>query len=176
MDRVVLKESSAPRIAGSVELAYRMASGRAVVLTDSEGRVEFHEKSECPVCGFALSVPWPGLFSRHTRHGACEACEGAGETAHGASCGECGGNGWSAQARAFLVEGHSIDALMSRSVMDTAALLAPLDSAHDRVRQAVLEPVRRKLERLIHLGMGELNLDREGSTLSRGERQSYNFV
>ncbi|MBU1536227.1 excinuclease ABC subunit UvrA, partial [Myxococcota bacterium] len=35
VDRVILKDSSAPRIAGSVELAFRMASGRA--------RVHVHE-------------------------------------------------------------------------------------------------------------------------------------
>ncbi|MBU1535525.1 excinuclease ABC subunit UvrA, partial [Myxococcota bacterium] len=114
---------------------------------------------------------WPGLFSRYTRHGACEVCQGEGETVPGECCAACGGGGFSELARSFTIAENDIVSIMDLTIEQLSGLIQGLPEANRGLAQAVLEPLLKRCERLISLGMGDLTLGREGKTLSRGEIQ-----
>lgn len=96
VDRLVVRDDIAGRLADSFEQALKLADGLAyvdpadpveprtpesVVLGDHAppGRIVFSEKFACPVSGFTISEIEPRLFSFNAPQGACPACDGLGE-------------------------------------------------------------------------------------------------
>ena len=96
VDRLVVREDIATRLADSFETALKLAEGLAyvdpadpveprtpesVVLGDHAppGRIVFSEKFACPVSGFTIAEIEPRLFSFNAPQGACPACDGLGE-------------------------------------------------------------------------------------------------
>jgi excinuclease ABC subunit A len=96
VDRLVVREDVAARLADSFETALKLADGLAyvdpadpveprtpesVVLGDHAppGRIVFSEKFACPVSGFTIAEIEPRLFSFNAPQGACPACDGLGE-------------------------------------------------------------------------------------------------
>jgi len=87
VDRVVIREDMATRLADSLETALRLADGIAFAEfadeTDEKGeakRIVFSEKFACPVSGFTISEIEPRLFSFNNPFGACPSCDGLGTT------------------------------------------------------------------------------------------------
>ncbi|MGF1605161.1 MAG: excinuclease ABC subunit UvrA [Rhodothalassiaceae bacterium] len=83
VDRIVVKEGLATRLADSFETALALADGLAVIETaPREGapeRILFSEKFACPVSGFTIGEIEPRLFSFNSPFGACPACDGLGK-------------------------------------------------------------------------------------------------
>ncbi|MDR6127610.1 excinuclease ABC subunit A [Sphingomonas sp. SORGH_AS802] len=96
VDRLVVREDIATRLAESFETALKLADGLAYVdpadpvephtpksevLGDHAppGRIVFSEKFACPISGFTISEIEPRLFSFNAPQGACPACDGLGE-------------------------------------------------------------------------------------------------
>jgi excinuclease ABC subunit A len=103
VDRLVVGEGIAARLADSFEQALKLADGLAyvdpvVALSEPdtgvqprtpksavlgthapEGRIVFSEKFACPVSGFTIAEIEPRLFSFNAPQGACPACDGLGE-------------------------------------------------------------------------------------------------
>ncbi|WP_287979359.1 excinuclease ABC subunit UvrA [Sphingomonas sp.] len=100
VDRLVIREDIATRLAESFETALGLADGlayvdpadpakdeytphtpRSAVLGDHAppGRIVFSEKFACPVSGFTIPEIEPRLFSFNAPQGACPACDGLGE-------------------------------------------------------------------------------------------------
>ncbi|KQS04039.1 ABC-ATPase UvrA [Sphingomonas sp. Leaf357] len=96
VDRLVVGEGVATRLAESFEAALKLAEGLAYVdpadpvephtpkqeiLGDNApaGRIVFSEKFACPVSGFTIAEIEPRLFSFNAPQGACPACDGLGE-------------------------------------------------------------------------------------------------
>jgi excinuclease ABC subunit A len=99
VDRLVVRDGIATRLADSFENALKLADGLAYVdLVDAtnpspEGeelrkmkgaaipanRIVFSEKFACPVSGFTIAEIEPRLFSFNAPQGACPACDGLGE-------------------------------------------------------------------------------------------------
>ena len=101
VDRIVVGDGIATRLAESFEAALKLAEGLAYVdLVDgvvpgredeaSDGgamkgagipanRIVFSEKFACPVSGFTIAEIEPRLFSFNAPQGACPACDGLGE-------------------------------------------------------------------------------------------------
>ncbi len=85
IDRIVVDDDIASRLADSFELALKLADGIAIVELadekDEEGnnkRFIFSEKFACPVSGFTIAEIEPRLFSFNNPHGACPTCDGLG--------------------------------------------------------------------------------------------------
>ena len=101
VDRIVVREDMAQRLAESFEQALKLAEGLAYVDL-AEGvvpgreeeaqaagamknagipanRIIFSEKFACPVSGFTIPEIEPRLFSFNAPQGACPACDGLGE-------------------------------------------------------------------------------------------------
>jgi excinuclease ABC subunit A len=79
VDRIVLREGVAQRLADSFETALALADGIAYAENaDSGERTVFSAKFACPVSGFTIEEIEPRLFSFNSPHGACPACDGLG--------------------------------------------------------------------------------------------------
>ncbi|HJU16080.1 MAG TPA: excinuclease ABC subunit UvrA [Stellaceae bacterium] len=79
VDRLVVADDIASRLADSFETALGLADGIAVAEdADSGERTIFSAKFACPVSGFTIPEIEPRLFSFNNPHGACPACDGLG--------------------------------------------------------------------------------------------------
>ena len=79
VDRIVVRDGIAPRLADSFETALAMSDG-VVYAEPADGgeRTVFSSKFACPVSGFSIEEIEPRLFSFNSPHGACPACDGLG--------------------------------------------------------------------------------------------------
>jgi excinuclease ABC subunit A len=83
VDRLLIKEGVAKRLADSVETALEVASGQLIVSIKTEDgqREELYSQSlACPVCGISVPELQPRLFSFNSPFGACPECSGLGVT------------------------------------------------------------------------------------------------
>ncbi|MEM7508443.1 MAG: excinuclease ABC subunit UvrA [Pseudomonadota bacterium] len=82
VDRIIVKEGIATRLADSFTTALGLADGIAVLETaPKEGdpeRITFSENFACPVSGFTIAEIEPRLFSFNAPFGACPDCDGLG--------------------------------------------------------------------------------------------------
>src|SRR6201985_3560353 len=79
VDRVVVREGIAPRLADSFETALALSDG-IVYAENADGgeRTVFSSRFACPVSGFTIEEIEPRLFSFNSPHGACPVCDGLG--------------------------------------------------------------------------------------------------
>jgi excinuclease ABC subunit A len=81
VDRLVVREGIAPRLADSFETALALADGIAFTENADTGeRTTFSARFACPVSGFTIAELEPRLFSFNNPAGACPACDGLGVT------------------------------------------------------------------------------------------------
>ncbi|WP_041468868.1 excinuclease ABC subunit UvrA [Geobacillus sp. C56-T3] len=78
VDRIIIKDGIAARLADSLETALKLADGKVVVDVIGEGELLFSEKHACPYCGFSIGEFEPRLFSFNSPFGACPDCDGLG--------------------------------------------------------------------------------------------------
>ncbi len=79
VDRVVVRDGMASRLADSFETALELADGIAIAESpDGETRTVFSAKFACPVSGFTIDEIEPRLFSFNNPFGACPSCDGLG--------------------------------------------------------------------------------------------------
>ncbi|MBA4783257.1 MAG: excinuclease ABC subunit UvrA [Rhizobiales bacterium] len=98
VDRIVVRDDIATRLADSLESALRLADGLAVAefadkplpaqetadgsanksKNETHERLTFSEKFACPVSGFTIAEVEPRLFSFNNPFGACPRCDGLG--------------------------------------------------------------------------------------------------
>jgi excinuclease ABC subunit A len=79
VDRIVVRDGIAPRLADSFETALGLAEGIAYAEhADTGERTVFSAKFACPVSGFTIEEIEPRLFSFNSPQGACPACDGLG--------------------------------------------------------------------------------------------------
>ncbi len=79
VDRVVVRDGIATRLADSVETALELSDGLLFAdEADSDARHTFSAKFACPVSGFTIDEIEPRLFSFNNPFGACPTCDGLG--------------------------------------------------------------------------------------------------
>ncbi|MBR0649453.1 excinuclease ABC subunit UvrA [Roseomonas terrae] len=79
IDRIVVREGIAQRLADSFETALGLSDGIAYAENaDTQERTVFSAKFACPVSGFTIEEVEPRLFSFNSPHGACPSCDGLG--------------------------------------------------------------------------------------------------
>lgn len=78
VDRIVLKEGIASRLADSLETALDLAHGQVVVDLIGAEELLFSSTLACPECGFSIEELSPRLFSFNSPFGACSHCDGLG--------------------------------------------------------------------------------------------------
>ncbi|MCL6586229.1 MAG: excinuclease ABC subunit UvrA [Anoxybacillus sp.] len=78
VDRLVVKEGIASRLADSLETALKLADGKVIIDVVGEDELLFSEHHACPYCGFSIGDLEPRLFSFNSPYGACPECDGLG--------------------------------------------------------------------------------------------------
>jgi excinuclease ABC subunit A len=79
IDRIVVKEGIAQRLADSLETATRVTKGLVKILYQADKREELMSQSyACPDCGVSIGEITPRLFSFNSPYGACARCSGLG--------------------------------------------------------------------------------------------------
>jgi excinuclease ABC subunit A len=79
VDRIVVRDGIAPRLADSFETALALSDGVAYAESADTGeRTVFSSRFACPVSGFTIEEIEPRLFSFNSPQGACPACDGLG--------------------------------------------------------------------------------------------------
>ncbi len=96
VDRVVVRDDIAARLADSLETCLKLADGLAIAefadrpltrealdsanqsANETHERIVFSEKFACPVSGFTIPEIEPRLFSFNNPFGACSTCDGLG--------------------------------------------------------------------------------------------------
>ncbi|WP_102344890.1 excinuclease ABC subunit UvrA [Bacillus sp. Marseille-P3661] len=78
IDRIVIKEGVASRLADSLETALRLAEGTVIIDVIGEEELLFSEHHACPQCGFSIGELEPRMFSFNSPFGACPSCDGLG--------------------------------------------------------------------------------------------------
>src|SRR6476659_2292733 len=79
IDRLVMKDGVAQRLADSLETATRVSKGLVKILYQEGNREELMSQSySCPDCGVSVGEITPRLFSFNSPYGACPRCSGLG--------------------------------------------------------------------------------------------------
>ncbi|MGQ0517209.1 excinuclease ABC subunit UvrA, partial [Bacillus sp. D-CC] len=74
IDRIVVKEGIASRLADSLESALKLGGGRVLIDVMGEEELLFSEHHACPHCGFSIGELEPRMFSFNSPFGACPSC------------------------------------------------------------------------------------------------------
>jgi excinuclease ABC subunit A len=109
----------------------------------------------------------PGRFSFNVKGGRCEACQGDGLRRIEmnflpdvyVTCEVCRGRRYNAETLAVRYKGHSISDLLDMQIADAFKILENIPQ------------IRQKLETLVDVGLGYIQLGQSSTTLSGGEAQ-----
>ncbi|MBA9026782.1 MULTISPECIES: excinuclease ABC subunit UvrA [Bacillaceae] len=78
IDRIVIKDGIAARLADSMESALKLGDGKVLIDINGEEELLFSEHHACPYCGFSVEELEPRMFSFNSPFGACPDCDGLG--------------------------------------------------------------------------------------------------
>ncbi len=170
----------------AIEQALSWGEGELVLRSAAGEQELFSTQSACPRCGFSVPTLDPRFFSFNTKQGRCETCEGAGvlyeETRRKKNepawvlesvCTTCDGSRLAPIPRAVRLHGERYHELTHRSVASTLERMNAWRFTDDaeRLAEAPVRELARRLRFLDEVGLGYLALDRAASTLSGGELQ-----
>lgn len=114
----------------------------------------------------------PKHFSFNSHWGACNTCQGIGYLAKG-PCPECHGERLKVPYSLVKIGGASIAQITRMTVSEAQSFFAQLqlEGAASIIARPVLREIEGRLDFLVRVGLGYLNLNRTGDTLSGGEAQ-----
>jgi excinuclease ABC subunit A len=82
VDRIVMKDDVATRLADSLETALKLTGGKVLVDVIDHEELLFSSQLACPDCGFSMDELAPRMFSFNSPFGACPECDGLGSKMH----------------------------------------------------------------------------------------------
>ena len=185
VDRLVVREQAAKRLADSIEVALK--HGGETVRIDAHEAPElgsrgYTQRPACLDCGAPFPETTPQLFSFNSPHGACPGCKGLGvrvrKGAAGAGpdarpCPQCAGARLRSESLRVKVNGMDIGQVSALPVSDLRGFVeaVELDRRQSQVAGNVLREIRERIDTLLRLDLGYLALGRSSDSLSGGECQ-----
>ena len=195
VDRLQTGKLNDDRLRDSLEQALQRGAGCCFVVLhdDLESRgqsllvdgaacrqIWFFTRLICAGCRREFPVSSPRLFSFHSPQGACPRCQGAGEIAAGGSCSECGGDRLNEWALAVHYGGFHLGQLLALTVTQAqeqcVSWLAAEPGPQRELSRPWLIQFSERLVLLERLGLGYLQLNRSGRSLSSGEVQRLSLA
>src|ERR1043166_5708882 len=191
VDRLIIREGIAKRLADSLETAARFGDGIInVEVQDGTGQTRdlvFSRNFACTTCGGTLPEITPQLFSFNSTQGACVECDGLRlkvvrsrrgatapeEEAGNNACEGCAGTGLKLEALAITIGGKNIAQVASLSVAGALDFFGSLDLAQRQraIAHKLLDEIVNRLTFLVKVGVEYLTIDRRSVSLSGGEAQ-----
>ncbi len=175
--KVRASQESAGRVRELIKTAFAMGNKEAIVV--SRGKEYFlSERYFCTECNVGLPAPDPLLFSFNTKAGSCPRCDGLGIVRGSKICPGCGGTRLRKEALAYEISEKNIGGLCAMSIADTLDFIesCEFDKSQKELTGPIISECKSRLKFLIQLGLGYLNLNRSGDTLSGGEAQRIRLV
>ncbi|MFI3211064.1 MAG: excinuclease ABC subunit UvrA [Peptostreptococcaceae bacterium] len=80
VDRIVIKDGIEKRLADSIETAVKLSDGLVIAQIIDDKEILFSTKFACPEHGIAIEELSPRMFSFNSPYGACDACNGLGQS------------------------------------------------------------------------------------------------
>jgi len=186
IDRLVLRQGAAKRLADSLEVAARAGKQiiKIAILAENENDAPryllFSQTLICVECGTAALEATPSLFSFNSPQGACPSCNGLGIKSprskpldDGVPCKDCRGSRLRKESLTVRLADKSIAELAALSGGELRQFFAALELAGERriIGQKISAEITSRLSCLAQLGLDYLSLDRASTTLSGGEAQ-----
>lgn len=176
VDKLISGQKSITRLTDSISLAMKLSGGLVSLAIEGRNTVTISNKFSCIDCGISYSDVEPRTFSFNSPYGACKKCEGLGKTITDEAesiCDECNGTRLKKESLAIKIEGMSIYDLSSMSMEKLRDHLTKLSFEGNRklIADKIIKEIIERLNFVIHVGLGYLDLNRVGSSLSGGEAQ-----
>lgn len=193
VDRLVVKNGVARRLADSLETAFRHGKDVAKLLIGEADEQLFTQRLVCPACGFAYPELTPSFFSPNSPHGACTACDGLGvqtvkrpmkkskavaseaETpaTETVPCPVCDGTRLSPESRGVRIDNRDIAQVGQLTIAEAQELFHALTfhGPDADIAQPLRQEILARLRFLLDVGLDYLTLARPAVTLSGGEMQ-----
>ncbi len=165
------------------KLSEALALGNnTVIMTTSNGETLFTPDLYCYRCRRGYLPLDPRLFSFNSSYGACPRCEGKGVIGHKHSrskageekpCPICEGKRLKKQALWVKIGDVTINKLVEMTVSELHGFLPAWlkGIGREEIAKPLVEEMMQRLEFLEKVGLGYLQLNRSGDTLSGGETQ-----
>jgi excinuclease ABC subunit A len=163
VDRIRLEPGRKDRLYDAVRTA--TASGRGVVWVTEHGEVWRVDRPYSP----ALDRVLPDLTPALLKPGGVNGCEACGGEAVDGGCAVCGGTGLGLAGRHVRYQGLGWAEIVAKAPAALRAVVAGW--GEDAVAAPLLGELRRQLDALVGVGLGEVPLAREVGRLSTGEWQ-----
>ncbi len=187
VDRLVIRDGVAKRLADSIEVALKHGGDMVKIdLHDApapESR-RYTQRSACLDCGAPFPQTVPQLFSFNSPHGACPACNGLGTRTGGRSrngaadairqpCPKCTGTRLRDESLLVRIDGLNIGEVSALPLTDFGRFIEDIDlgDREAEVAGSVLREIRDRTDTLLKLELGYLSLERSSDSLSGGECQ-----
>jgi len=181
VDEMTVLPDSADRLQEAIHAAMELADGNLLVTTPDAREAYYSLKLLCPYCEISLPVLEPRSFSFNNPYGACPSCHGLGVRSARNSRGEneltdevcprCGGYRLKAQSLAVRVGDRNIWEwnLMSIDQVRKDLRALTLGTRQEMIGRRILREILSRLDTIVDLGMGYLQLSRTAASLSGGE-------
>lgn len=174
VDALPVSEANSARLVEALERAFHDGSHTLALRVQGKTPVLRSLFPSCPHCRyFSRHALDPKEFSFNTHWGACARCAGLGVLRSGEVCPECGGSRLKPEIRAVTVGGKNIAEVSKMGIRDAGEWFRSLrlGPSERKIAAPLLLEISGRLRFLENVGLGYLNLDRTGDSLSGGESQ-----
>jgi excinuclease ABC subunit A len=183
IDQLTINPVREGRAQEALNLALKIGNG-TVTIMEKDGREHlFSTKLYCPNCDIDLPEFEPRSFSFNSPYGACKRCEGLGWLSTYDEWGElvltdeicpvCNGRRLKEESLSVLFLGKNIHhySTIPVSELRRSLDLNSLEKKERLIAERIIKEINSRLDVMLRLGLGYLDLNRPTSTLSGGEAQ-----
>ena len=156
-----------------VEQALSLGDNKLIILNSKHEEKVFNKNMACPICGYSSLKLDPEDFSFSSKRGACKTCKGTGVTKKGEVCPKCNGTRLQKERLQVLINGKNIAELSSLNSKELLEIFNnfSFDETKKDIAKIVLDELLEKLKLLNNIGLGDIPLNRDAGSMSRGEYQ-----
>ena len=176
IDRLMTGKKNLSRLSDSVALAMKLSGGLVRMELEGTPSAIISNKYSCIDCGVNYSDIEPRTFSFNSPYGACPNCEGLGKLEVDeleSICPECKGARLKKESLSIKIDGLSIYELSSMSMASLKDYVLKLSFVGNQktIADKIIKEIVERLNFIVDVGLGYLNLNRTGYSLSGGEAQ-----
>lgn len=151
-----------------------LALGQGTIIVHSnKSDLLFSLDRTCPKCKKGFLKPDPEDLSFNSNRGACKKCSGLGQSDNGQTCEACGGSRLNDVGLSIKLLDKNIYELCCLTASQLQEFITRLNFSNreKQLSKSILQEVSTKLEALVAIGLGNLQLNRSSASLSSGELQ-----